>query len=72
MKEFNYLIQASASDQRQNFGHQVKIFGYEFLASRYLMVAISEQNASSLTVPFFVIFCRTRKIREQYYSNSYP
>lgn len=71
MQEFNYLKQASAGDQRQNFGYQVKLFGYEFLASSYLMVAISEENASSLTAPFFVVFCRTRKIRGQYYSNSY-
>ena len=72
MQEFKYLIQVSAGDQRKNFGHQVKLFGYEFLASRYPMVAISEDNASSLTAPFFVVFCRTRKIPEQYYSNSYP
>ena len=72
MQEFKYLIQVSAGDQRKNFGHQVKLFGYEFLASRYPMVAMSEENASSLTAPFFVVFCRTRKIREQYYSNSYP
>ena len=34
----------------------------EFLASGYLMVAMSEENASSLTVHlnYFVIFCRTR------------
>ena len=62
MEEFNFLIQVSASDQRQKFGHQVKLFGYEFLASGYLMVAMSEENASSLTVHlnYFVIFCRTR------------
>ena len=72
MQEFKYLIQVSAGDQRKNFGHEVKLFGYEFLASRYPMVAISEENASSLTAPFFVVFCRTRKIREQDYSNSYP
>ena len=61
MQEFNYLKHASAGDQRQNFGYQVKLFGYEFLASSYLMVAISED--SSPTAPFLVVFCRTRKIR---------
>jgi len=44
MQEFNFLIQVSAGVQRQNFGHQVKFFDYEFLVSRYLMVAISEGN----------------------------
>lgn len=56
MQEFNFLIQASAGDQRQNFGHQVKLFGYEFLASRYLMLAISEENASSLTAHLILSF----------------
>ena len=56
MLEYNYLIQVSAGDQRKNFGHQVKLFGCEFLASRYPMVAISEENASSLTAAFFCRF----------------